>query len=626
MKLSSFQIKNFKSIVDTGKCCFSEIDNISILVGQNESGKSSVLEALDFFANGPSNNFEKLEKRQSSNFTEVKCSFILSEKDISLLDNMYSEDGSIKDFFNKNKEIVFIRRYEKGASGDIFIEEDALIKLEKTFDVDSKNQTENQIVENENNKDVEIKEDQQEAIISQSVENITSENNVQKKEESDIEKISSALTKSLIDMIPLFSLYNSFNDLLPSEIELSKLKTSSAVKDFENVFDVNIESILNITDPRERLIKLKEIQDKATDDFNSFWTQKIDKTTGTNKYKLIIDPIDSEPKKVFFMMEGEDEIPLYLEQKSMGFRWFSAFHLRLRSLMQEILKVERDVIILIDEPGQNLHETAQRDVKKILNETAEKNIQIIYSTHNPNLIGDIDTNEIEYTRIKIVANHSKNGTRLYNITQFIDGKDGGGSVDAISPIKRAMGLNVQNFFLEENKFNVVVEGITDYYYFVALRELLNKDKRIHFIPLCGVNNIKSMIGLLIGWGVNYRAVFDDDKMGGRYVYNELKKYYFENDDILTHEHVLKIKGCDGIEDIFMPIDFKKYIYNHTKNGATKNSFAAKEDANKELIAREFLEKVRNSEDATSIKFSQKSLDKIEEIFKWIYDKFDIDSK
>lgn len=47
MNLKSFRIINFRSIVDTGWIPFSP-DGVTVLVGQNESGKSSILEALHF--------------------------------------------------------------------------------------------------------------------------------------------------------------------------------------------------------------------------------------------------------------------------------------------------------------------------------------------------------------------------------------------------------------------------------------------------------------------------------------------------------------------------------------------------------------------------------------------------
>jgi len=51
MQLLSFRIKNFRSIVDTGWHQLAH-DNITSLIGQNESGKTSILEALKAFHDG----------------------------------------------------------------------------------------------------------------------------------------------------------------------------------------------------------------------------------------------------------------------------------------------------------------------------------------------------------------------------------------------------------------------------------------------------------------------------------------------------------------------------------------------------------------------------------------------
>jgi predicted ATP-binding protein involved in virulence len=48
MKITSFRIKNYRSIRDSGECYLSD-DNITIMVGKNESGKTAILEALEDF-------------------------------------------------------------------------------------------------------------------------------------------------------------------------------------------------------------------------------------------------------------------------------------------------------------------------------------------------------------------------------------------------------------------------------------------------------------------------------------------------------------------------------------------------------------------------------------------------
>jgi len=48
MEIKSFRIKNYRSIKDSGVCYMSG-DNITILAGKNESGKTAILEALEDF-------------------------------------------------------------------------------------------------------------------------------------------------------------------------------------------------------------------------------------------------------------------------------------------------------------------------------------------------------------------------------------------------------------------------------------------------------------------------------------------------------------------------------------------------------------------------------------------------
>jgi len=77
MQLVAFKIRNFRSIVDTGWHQLAH-DNITSLIGQNESGKTSILEALKAFHDG-----RLIEDmlRSDLSLPEVSCkfSFLFSE-------------------------------------------------------------------------------------------------------------------------------------------------------------------------------------------------------------------------------------------------------------------------------------------------------------------------------------------------------------------------------------------------------------------------------------------------------------------------------------------------------------------------------------------------------------------
>ncbi len=73
MKLEAFRIRNFRSIVDTGWQNISP-DNITCLIGQNESGKTSVLEGLKVFYSGI---ISEDVLRSDLSLPEVSCRFTI---------------------------------------------------------------------------------------------------------------------------------------------------------------------------------------------------------------------------------------------------------------------------------------------------------------------------------------------------------------------------------------------------------------------------------------------------------------------------------------------------------------------------------------------------------------------
>jgi ABC-type ATPase involved in cell division len=75
MKLIAFRIRNFRSIVDTGWQNISP-DNITCLIGQNESGKTSVLEGLKVFYSGI---ISEDVLRSDLSLPEVSCRFNIPE-------------------------------------------------------------------------------------------------------------------------------------------------------------------------------------------------------------------------------------------------------------------------------------------------------------------------------------------------------------------------------------------------------------------------------------------------------------------------------------------------------------------------------------------------------------------
>jgi AAA15 family ATPase/GTPase len=92
MKLQSFRIKNFRSIRDTDWQNFSQ-DNIIALIGQNEAGKTTILEALKSYSD---ETILADYLRSNRSLPEVSRSFYIEPNEIEeLFKNHTLPDGLI---------------------------------------------------------------------------------------------------------------------------------------------------------------------------------------------------------------------------------------------------------------------------------------------------------------------------------------------------------------------------------------------------------------------------------------------------------------------------------------------------------------------------------------------------
>ena len=589
MKLIGFKIKNVKSIKDTGWCHLSDHDNITVFAGQNEAGKSAILEGLNFFRNGANPEFERLSKRNDGTFPYVECEFQIEDNDLEA-------DPDVANIVGKFGRVKLSRGDEtKPDYEQIQLSSETLesvnIEIEKAIEQVSKK------TDTEPSKDDESTGEAEPAPSAEP--------------DTDRDSYKQVVLQHFINHLPEFIYYDSFNSYLPGTIKLEEIASSQAVKDFENVFNIHFNDLISLN-PQARGSKILDLNNNATADLNEYWTQKlsdaINDIGGKYQYTINFNFKEETPTAsvIEFMIHRNDNTPLFIEQKSKGFQWYSAFNLRLKALGVDAKNASK-YLILIDEPGQGLHEKAQSSVKSVLEELQSKGLQILYTTHNPCLIG---VNDQEILRIRLVYQLLPEGTKISNISQY---SSTNGSKDALSPVISAMGINSVGQLLDRTERCVALEGITDHYYLTAMKELLNIKDSYSLIPAVGVPNIRPLVSVLIGWGTDFKVVFDDG--AGKRLYADLSKYLYPNDSISLEKHIMKLDGFDGIEDLFDPSDFDTYVVGSARaDKSAKNSTVAKLHK-KELLARLFLEKANTQSDKITLSDATKK--NFQKVFDWL---------
>ena len=225
---------------------------------------------------------------------------------------------------------------------------------------------------------------------------------------------------------------------------------------------------------------------------------------------------------------------------------------------------------------------------RLINRLANQGDQILYATHSPYLI-QIDS----LNRIKLVLNEETEGTKIESITA--SRIDTAYKQDALQPIVKAIGFGVSEFS-SLNKKNVILEGVSDFYYFSAMKKLLNKTGDYTLIPGVGLRKINSLISLMVGYGVSWIAIIDDDpKKGGKDTekkFDEIKDFVFDGDEDKTKEKVCVLNGIVGVENMFTYNDLKLVgLQVNRSNDMVK----VVGQNRKVLFSKLFFEKVNNGE-------------------------------
>lgn len=598
VKLVKFRIKNYKSIKDTGDCYLA--NGITVLAGKNESGKTSILEALEDFDTDKKVRQEAVPIQDSSlkplitltfciskeEFREIHEGIIIGEKEVEIsitkdFENQYAIDNAAT-FFSKTlqKNEKRMKEFEKHTRevNKILTKHEIPITLipltiENFSEVSTQISSLKQKIEPHSAKLIEeekTKIDETIAILKQII-----------NEFQDPEDLEKEFLEEFKKYIPNFILFDTYQDQIPSKVPISQLKNDKFISDLAAISNLNIELIQDQSKQRENLKHKDKINIKLSEDYKRFWEQDA-----ANLY------LDWDKETLYFWIKDEDD---YYEpkQRSKGRQWHLAFYVRVTARSRE------DVpnIILIDEPGLFLHAKAQRDILRKLEE-ASKDIEIIFSTHSPYLI---DPNNLN--RVRLVEKDSKNGTKINKVHAKAD-------KETLTPILTAIGEDLSQGIRVDKKNSFVVEGISDYYYLHAFAKLLGFQKEFNLIPGCG-DNIPAVASILFGWGLDPYFILDGDK-------HRLIDILKTKLGILEEVVLTVSEGKNTIEEIFSEGDFKKFVLEDDSADLSKGvlKYLKEKKLSKELLARKFIEKV-NAGTIKKDALSQETVQNIESLFQKI---------
>jgi predicted ATP-dependent endonuclease of OLD family len=627
MEILSFRIKNYRSIKDSGECHLSG-DNITILAGKNEAGKTAILEALEDFNDNRPIRDEAKPLHDTDAVPEIAIKF---EVDKEILDEIKNEIG-IKLEPTGSISIEFIKKYPKDYTYRIPRSSREKLGLEK-LSLPKKQQQINKNYDQAKNIytaftatniampqiDLENSETSLARFtdFKRNIEPILAQQNESSRSDftDTLENLISGLTELveaksteekfihelMTKWIPNFILFSTFEDVFPSEIPFTEASSNQLVKDLDIISDLNLDLIKSGSSPQKATHK-KKLNIRVSESYRKFWEQDL-----TN---LSIDW--ESDKLIFHITEGDDFYPPKMRSK--GKQWHLAFYIRVTARAKE------DVanVILIDEPGLYLHARAQKDVLRKLEDCANET-EVIFSTHSPYLI---DINKL--ARIRLVSRSVEDGTTIS------DKIHKGADEDTLTPIITAIGLDLSLGLDIAKNNNIIFEGITDYYYVTAFQQLLQFkfSQEVHFIPSAGADKTAILASLMIGWGLNFCIVLDNDSKG-RQTEARLLKDFTENTIKLIK---ISENTDEEIEDLFTREDFIACVLKEDSSSIPpdkRNSQIIKQKDrkyDKVLLSKLFLENLQSGKIKISTETKQNFKETLQKINNSLFPKAQTTSK
>lgn len=575
MKLITVTVDKYKCIESSQT--FDVNDGITILVGMNESGKTSVLESIaktKYFQDDENFKFnltfdyprkwKKNVDKSGENPVAVVCTYELEDCDVDRIEEDLGE-GVVLD-----RQISRTVRYDNSFTV-------SMIRIDKKRIITNLLKKANAFSESLCEKLEKVNSGQELThVISEYSDEtkIQGIKTLQKLFNSPNDKWNDQIewyifNKLISPYFPKFLYYDEYYSL-PSRISLEKIRNNSSsiseeektAKALIELADINVKELIQSTNFEAFKAELEATQENISEVLFKYWK--------TNKNLSIAFDIDKKEntdrngtrivEHILDIRVRNKGVTLPLKNRSKGFNWFFSFLVWFKKIQED---KNSKYVLLLDEPGLNLHASAQKDLLEFI-EDLSTDYQILYTTHSPFMI---PSDHLD--RVRTVLETDKGSV----ISNSIQEKD----PNTLFPLQAALGYDIaQNLFISPK--NLLVEGVSDLMYLQVMSNILLSLGReglkddITIVPVGGLDKVATFISLLRGQELQIVCLLDtftdargkakvEDLIVGKIIQKNKIKFF--------DEFVDDYKQAD-IEDVFTKDDYLK-IFNAANNKNIKVS-------------------------------------------------------
>jgi predicted ATP-dependent endonuclease of OLD family len=386
---------------------------------------------------------------------------------------------------------------------------------------------------------------------------------------------SAFLGKKYFESCPVFELFEDFGSLLPNRIDMEDIISGNenveGYKAARNFLSLAQLDYTFFQQPSSRILKQKieNLNHTLTRNFHDFWQQSIGRNNKIHiqfeldHYNASYEGKAGKPYLEFWIKdEGER---LYPKQRSRGVRWFLSFYMELKASANIS---DRQMVLLVDEPGVSLHARAQEDVLKVFEDIKDK-IQIIYTTHSPHLV---EINKLH----RVLAVQRDDLDSLRSTTRILDPLQlSSASPDTLTPLQSILGNPMGGEGFSSKRINLIVNDTGSFYMLSAIILLIGFKGKICVIPSTNVSSIPLMCNIMMGWGMDFAVLLfeNDDELQMA----ELLKNSIFKTDTSGRDLIIRMPGLFlNSEDLLSTLDFKNHLLKSREGITVPNSVYIRE--------------------------------------------------
>ena len=379
------------------------------------------------------------------------------------------------------------------------------------------------------------------------------------------------LAQEIVSRCPFILYFEDFQDSIPEKIFTSRRSdafnhawyeiidglfyntdSTYSIKKYETYFSSN--------NPRED--DARSVLKKVNKTLQSSFTEKWENLSGVQEIEEAEIAYNSARKYFEIKITEKDGTTYSVHERSKGAIWYLAFLMKTEFRRKKLREGSGKPIYLIDEPASNLHSTAQQKMVEDFFALVE-DTTLIYTTHSRYLIspGNVKNTYVVQREDGVV--------KCTRWGDYIKGRDA--KTSYYQPLFDCLNIVPNNFDIPW-ELAIITEGPSDALALELMQTVLKEPSTHAIYPGTSASDLSTLISLNLGWRTCFKVLLDSDKEG-----RGQKSRYMDELGLEEEAFVLLPAAHPKIEKMFSPQDLSKLheiAFDEPNDRVSKKEFLA----------------------------------------------------